>query len=452
MLKKNDDIPLRIENCSLDGNGVGHFDGMAVFVPATAEGDEITAHIIKVKKSFAVGKVKDIITPSIHRENSPCPVYLRCGGCSFGHVKYETEAAIKENHVKECFRRIGKLDPEFEPFLMPGQIYRYRNKAQFPVKIEGDDIRMGFYSSHSHRVVNCPGCLLQPPEFETILGVFEKYIRLKQITSFDEESGKGLLRHIYLRKAVKTDQIMVCPVINGKALPDEEELVKMLLEACPQIKTVVVNSNTEKTNVIMGKRCRNIYGGGYIEDILCSQTFRISPLSFYQVNHDQAEKIYRKAAEYADLTGNEILIDLYCGIGTIGLTMADKVRKLIGVEIIPDAVEDAKINAAANGTENAEFICGDAAQAARQLEERGIKPDVVLLDPPRKGCARELIETVVQMNPDRIVYISCDPATLARDCGLFDELGYKTVKVTPADLFPRTAHCETVAKLTRVEL
>lgn len=448
-IKKNDTVKLEIDNCGLDGSGIGRLDGLAVFVPSGAKGDIIKAHILKVKKNLAFAKIEEIMTPSPDRIECPCPVNMKCGGCSFGHISYESEAKIKENHIKECFRRIGGIEPEFEPIIKADKIYGYRNKAQFPVKINGEEIKIGFFAKHSHRVIDCPGCLLQPNEFEIILGAFTDYIRNFGISSYDEESHKGLLRHIYIRKGTASGEIMVCPVINGDSLPAEGTLVKMLTDACPDIKSVIINTNTDNTNVILGKKCRTLYGREYITDILCGLKFRLSPLSFYQVNRDQAEKLYRKAADYAQLTGNETLLDLYCGTGTIGLTMADKVKALIGVEIVEQAIEDARINARENGVSNARFICSDAAQAAETLASEGIHPDVIILDPPRKGCAPALINTVAQMNPERIVYVSCDPATLARDCKRFDEQGYKAVKATPADLFPRTGHVETVVLLSQ---
>lgn len=448
-IKKNDIIDLKIENCGLDGSGIGRYNGLAVFVPSTAKGDEIKAHVLKVKSNCAFAKIEKIEKPSPDRCECPCPVYLKCGGCSFGHINYEKEAEIKENHVKECFRRIAGLTPDFEPIISADEIYSYRNKAQFPIEINGDEIKMGFYAPHSHRVVHYPDCMLQPKEFEAILNVFDKYIREEKISSYDEENHKGLLRHIYIRKGTKSGEIMVCPVINGKSLPNEEKLVKMLTDTCDKISSMVINENTDKTNVILGKKCRTIYGKDYITDILCGLEFRLSPLSFYQVNRNQAERLYYKAAEYAGLTGKETLLDLYCGTGTIGLTMAHKAKNLIGVEIVPQAIADAKINAEKNNIKNARFECGDASAAAKMLEAEGLKPDVIILDPPRKGCARDVLETVVKMDPDRIVYISCDPATLARDCKILDELGYKALKVTPVDLFPRTGHVETVCLLSR---
>lgn len=447
-LKKNDRIKLNIESCSSNGSGVGKYNGMAIFVPATAVGDEITAHILKVKKSYAFAKVEEILNLSPDRITPDCPVYLKCGGCVFSHMEYSAEAEIKASHVKECFRRIGDVEPEFEEVISAKNTERYRNKAQYPVAKEGAEIKTGFYSPHSHRVVHCPDCRLQPAEFADILSVFSEYISKNNVPVYDETNHKGLLRHIYIRKGSATNEIMVCAVINGNKLPAEDKLVSSLLEANENIKSILININKKDTNVILGSECRLLWGSEYITDILCSKKFRISPLSFYQVNRDQAEKLYGKAAEYAALTGNETVLDLYCGAGTIGLSMANKAKQIIGVEIIPEAIEDAKINAEINGIENARFICGDAPQAAKMLKEEGITPDVIILDPPRKGCSPEMVETAAAMKPDRIVYVSCDPSTLARDCGIFKTLGYTAIKATPVDLFPRTGHIECVTLLT----
>ncbi|MDD7193708.1 MAG: 23S rRNA (uracil(1939)-C(5))-methyltransferase RlmD [Clostridiaceae bacterium] len=448
-LKKNDRINLKIDSCSADGSGIGRYNGMAIFVPAAAVGDEITAHILKVKKNYAFAKIENILVPSADRIKPECPVYLKCGGCAFSHINYEAEKKIKAEHVVECLHRIGGVFPELEE-IIGGNDCRYRNKAQFPVALENGEMRAGFYSPHSHRVVHCPDCLLQPPEFEGILDVFARYVRENGVSVYDETAHTGLLRHIYLRKGSASGEIMVCAVVNGNYLPAEEKLVDALLEKESTIKSIILNTNTKKTNVILGDRCRTLWGSDYITDILCSLKFRISPLSFYQVNRDQAERLYNKAAEYAGLTGSETVLDLYCGAGTIGLSMASKAKEIIGVEIVPQAVEDAKINAAENGITNARFICGDASQAAALLREQGIRPDVIILDPPRKGCGEDLLKTAAQMEPQRIVYVSCDPATLARDCAALKTLGYEAIKAAPVDMFPRTGHVETVCLLSKL--
>ena len=448
-LVKNQDIEIEITGITTEGSGVGHYDGIAVFVPNTAIGDLIECHIIKTKKNYAIGKIKHILRAAPSRIAPDCEVFAKCGGCAFRHMHYNAECEMKQQRVQDAFERIGHIDIRTDEIIRSGRTNRYRNKAQFPVRSDKNGISMGFFAPNSHRVIDCRDCMLQPKEFAKILNVFEKWIKKNAITVYNEETHKGLLRHIYIRKAFETDQIMVCAVINGHNLPKKDQLIIDLIKECSNIVSVTVNENTNDSNVILGKKCYTIWGEDYIEDILCGVRVRISPLSFYQVNHDQAQLLYGKAAEYACLTGNDTLLDLYCGAGTIGLSMADKVKNIIGVEIIPEAMEDAKINAEINGITNAEFICGDAPKAAEILRERGIKPDVIIVDPPRKGCAPELLETISQMDPDRLVYISCDPATLARDCAILREKGYEVMKATPVDMFPRTSHCEVVASLSR---
>ena len=450
-LKKNDVIELEITGFSSEGSGVGHYDGQAVFVNGTASGDTVQCVIIKAKKNYAIGKLQNILKASPDRIIPACPAFPRCGGCQYRHISYEAEKRIKTDKVRDAFKRIGHLDTV--PLDAEGaeDTLRYRNKAQFPVETVNGRLLAGFYAPFSHRVIDCKDCLLQPADFSDILRITAKWCEKYKIPTYDESTRKGLLRHIYIRKAFNTGEIMVCLVINGDRIFKSEELISALTKANSNIKTVLLNFNTEDTNVIMGKKERVLYGKGYIEDILCGKRFRISPLSFYQVNHAQAQRLYKQAADFAITPDTKVLLDMYCGAGTIGLTMADRVESLIGVEIVPEAVEDAKINAKLNGTENARFICADAAEAAKTLENEGIKPDTVILDPPRKGCDKALLETVVKMNPERIVYVSCDPATLARDLAILEENGYKTQTAVPFDLFPRTVHIECCALLCRAE-
>ena len=448
MLTKNSDIELYIDGMTADGSGVGHYDGQAVFVRNTAIGDSVNVHIIKAKKTYAVGKLINIVTASPDRVQSDCPVSETCGGCCYRHISYEAELKIKQQKVADAFSRIGHLDVKLDR-IIGSKINGYRNKAQYPVGIGKPEPVIGFYAFNSHRIIPCRHCLLQPAMFEDILNIIDKWIRKNRITIFDEETGTGLLRHVYIRQAHATGEIMVCLVINGDSIPKCNELVNALLTGSDAIKTVLLNINKENTNVILGDKCKMLYGDGYIEDVLLGKRFRISPLSFYQVNSEQCEKLYSKAAEFANLTGDEFVLDLYCGAGTIGLTMADRIRKLMGVEIIPQAVEDAKYNASLNGISNAEFFCGDAAAVAEKLKNDGIRPDVIFIDPPRKGMDDGLVETVVSMAPEKLVYISCDPATLARDAALFAENGYVVKKAVPVDLFPRTAHVEACCLLVK---
>ena len=448
-LRKNDIIDLDITGFSSEGSGVGHYEGQAVFVAGAATGDTVQCIIIKAKKNYAIGKIQYIVKASPDRIIPDCQVFPRCGGCQYRHISYEAEKSIKTQKVRDAFQRIGHLD------IIPGECVgadipdRYRNKAQYPVETSNGRLLTGFYAPFSHRVIDCKNCLLQPEEFSSILRAVAKWSERYKIPAYDERSRKGLLRHIYIRKAFATGEKMVCLVINGDRIFKKDELISLLTKADKSIKTILLNHNTEDTNVIMGKKETVLYGKGYIEDILCGKRFRISPLSFYQVNHAQAEKLYEKAAEFAVTPDTKVLIDMYCGAGTIGLTMADKVDSLIGVEIVPEAVEDAKVNMKLNNVSNARFICADAKEAATQLKSEKITPDTVILDPPRKGCDEELLNTVSEMNPSRIVYVSCDPATLARDLAILEAKGYKTQEAIPYDLFPRTVHVETVSLLIR---
>lgn len=447
MLKKNDEIELYIEDFTSEGSGVGHFEGMAVFVSGAAAGDKALVHIIKVKSTYAIGKCVKILKPSKTRIAPDCEYAGSCGGCAFRHISYEAETAMKKKRVEDAFQRIGGIDKKLDGFIAAENLTRYRNKAEYPVSFE-KELKIGFYALHTHRIINCRDCVLQPEIFADIVAVIRKWTVEFGISIYNSETGNGLLRHIYIRQGAVSKEIMVCLVINGERIPKEAELVKRLCEI-PDIKSIVLNINRLNNNVILGEECKTVYGADYIYDELCGVKIRLSPLSFYQVNHAQAEKLYRKAAEYAQLDGSQTVLDMYCGAGTIGLSMADKAKNVIGVEIVEPAVRDAKINAGLNGIKNAQFYCADASQAAQMLKEEGIKPDVIVLDPPRKGCSAELVKTVSEMQPDRVVYVSCDPATLARDCKRFGELGYKTEKLTAVDLFPRTVHVETVTLITR---
>ncbi len=451
-MKKNDVLPLEITDCTLDGSGVGRADGMAVFVPFTAPGDRLDAHILRVKSNCAFAKIDALTSPSPLRSENDCPVYTRCGGCRFRHLTYEAELEIKRGAVASAMKRIGGVEAPVEEIVPAPSVTAYRNKAQYPVgRDENGKTALGFFAARSHRMTHCENCLLQPPEFERAAKIFAEYADKNGLSVYDEATGKGLLRHLFLRRAHSTGELAVCAVINGRRFPKEEELAAALVAELPQIKSVTVNSNTRDTNVVLGDKTRVIYGDGFITDRLCGMSFRLSAHSFYQVNSEQAEVLYGIASDYAALTGSETLLDLYCGIGTIGLTMAKRAGRLIGAEIVPQAVEDARLNAQINGVGNAEFICGDASDAAAELTKRGIAPDVIILDPPRRGCAPELVETAAKLAPERIVYISCDPATLARDCKRFSDCGYTTVRVKPVDMFPRCGHVETVVLMSRVQ-
>lgn len=442
-MKKNDIIELEITDITHEGSGVGRYDGMAVFVPLTAVGDKIKAHILKVNKHYAFAKCNEIITPSKYRAADRCGVFSHCGGCSLRHIQYAHEAELKQNRVTQTMRRIGKVQIDAQPIIYADSPDRYRNKALYPVGMDGE---IGFYSRHSHRSVPCGDCLLHPEVFYRTGKIFTEFLKEYKISIYSEETHTGLVRHFYLRQGKKTQELMVGIVINGNCLPHSEKLIeKLQLELGENLKSVILNVNTQKTNVVLGDKNICLFGKEYIQDVLCNVKVRISPHSFYQVNHNMAELLYKKAAEYAKPCGKNIL-DLYCGAGTIGLSMAKESKSVIGVEIIEAAVKDAQINARENQIDNARFICGDAARAAEQLKQECILADVVILDPPRKGCEEALLKTVANdFAPERIVYVSCDVATLARDTQVLESLGYKLIEYTPVDLFPRTAHVETVA-------
>lgn len=450
-LKKNDLIELEITGYTAEGSGVGRYNDLAVFVPLAAQGDRLRVRILKTAKTYAFGKLEEILTPSPDRIAPDCAQFARCGGCVFRHIRYEAELRAKEQRVRDAIERIGGFRGiQTEPILGAQNPDGYRNKAQLPVaEAPGGGVDLGFFAAHSHRMIPCASCCLQPPVFTAAMEAFRRWAEQSGETVYNEQTGKGRLRHLYLRQARATGEVMVCVVVNGNGLHGEDELVQLLRQDVPGLKSVIINSNREKTNVVLGGKCRTVWGADFITDRLCGLEFHISPLSFYQVNHDQAERLYTLAGEYAALTGTETLLDLYCGTGTIGLSMAKNAGRVIGVEAVQPAVEDAKKNAETNGIKNAEFFCADAAQAAAALKTRGVTPDVVVLDPPRKGCDAELIATVAAMAPGRIVYVSCDPATLARDMKLFAEKDYLPQKVAPVDMFPRTQHVETVVLMSR---
>ncbi len=449
-IKKNDEIMLDITALTSQGSGVGHFDGFAVFVEGAAVGDRLLAHIIKVKSTYAVGVIRQLLRPSRDRVTPACPVAERCGGCSFQHISYAAECEHKRLRVQDALQRIGSFDLTVDEFLTTPHTEHYRNKAQYPIALGADGRTcVGFYAKRSHRIVDCRVCALQPPEFSALLDIIVRWAAEYGVSIYDEERGKGLLRHIYLRKGFATGDVMVCLVVTDRNVPHTDALTEALLAQNEHIKSVVLNVNAARTNVVLGSKCHTVFGSDYITDTLCGLTFQLSPLSFYQVNPAGAEILYRKAADLAALTGEETVLDLYCGTGTIGLSMAHKAKHVIGVEIIPQAIENAKENAKRGGIENAEFFCADAAQAAAKLLENGTAPDVVILDPPRKGCSTDTLQAVAAMGPDRIVYVSCDPATLARDCKTLQALGYTLKTAVGVDMFPRTVHVETVVLLCR---
>ncbi len=454
-MQKNDVITLSIEEINNLGFGVAHTpEGQVVFVSDGVTDDLLDARIIKVTKNYLVARIEKMRTPSRLREDGYVCAARGCGGCVYKNVKYEHELELKRNYVENAFRKAGLFDVHVDPVLSTGRLTGYRNKAQYPVANGKSGMVAGFYATGTHRVVPCTDCRLQPPVFGEILSYICAFCDQNGIKAYDEETRKGLLRHIYLRMGEGTGETMVCLVVNGKSLPNEERLADGLCGKFSGVKSVMLNVNTQNTNVVLGKDYRLLAGREWIEDILCGLRFCISAGAFYQVNHDACELLYATAREKAALTGGETVLDLYCGIGTIGLSMAKNADRVIGIEIVEVAVARARENAARNGVENAYFYCGDASDARHLLERAesahgDVSGATVIMDPPRKGSTPELIEYLAARNFERIVYVSCGPDTLARDCALFRKLGYEIGVVTPVDMFPRTGHVESVVCLSR---
>ena len=448
IIKENSFIETEITAVTNEGSGVSRYNGMVVFTPFTAPGDTAKVKVAKIGKTCIYGELESVLKPAECRIDPDCEVFGECGGCSLRHMDYEAELKEKTGWVRDHIQRIGGFD--IEPFstMASPKVEEYRNKAIYQVgKDKNGEPVFGFYRKKSHDVMDCKSCRLQPKEFEHILAAIGFFVKQNKISIYDEKSHSGLLRAVYIRKGEVTGEIGICLVLNGEKLPQEKLLVSLLSTQFKNIVSIVLNFNKERTNVVLGRKSRTVFGKDGITDILCGVTVDISPAAFYQVNHSGAEKLYGVAADFAELSGGELVLDLYCGAGTIGLSMADKAGKLIGVEIVPEAIENAKINAERMGVKNAEFICGDAGTAAAELEKRGTAPDVIILDPPRKGCSEDTLEAVAKMAPKRIVYVSCNTATMARDFKILDSFGYEPKKVQPVDMFPRTAHVEGVGVL-----
>ena len=456
-LQKNQILTLRIERLSSDGSGVAHSpDGETVFVPGAAPGDEADVRIVKDCKRYAFGILDHLRTPSPDRIPVDCAVAGPCGGCSLRHLDYTAELRAKQENVTDAFRRIGGLDVPVLDICPSPEVDRYRNKVQFPVGLDKNgNPCIGFYAGRTHRIVPCPDCKLQPGVLNDIGNALCRFFAENGIQPYNEETGRGLVRHIFLRRGAHSGQIMVCLVCTRPNLPHADALCTRLREQFADIATILLNVNSKNTNVILGTETHTLYGPGYIEDTLCGVPVQLGPLSFYQVNTLAAERLYGIAAQYAQLTPDDLLLDLYCGMGTIGLSMVDYCRELVGVEIVPEAIESAKANAARMGDAVAAkscFFCADAGQAATRLAAEGLHPDVVMLDPPRKGCDEATLSAVVRMAPRRVVYVSCNPATAARDAAWLEQNGYHAEKVQPVDLFPRTKHVECVISLSKGEI
>lgn len=454
-IQKGAQVTLDVTDLNGLGCGVARLpDGRVVFVAGAVAGDRVSAELIKVNKTYTVARLLEILSPSPDREDGFCAAPAGCGGCVYRNLSYARELELKRTELVHTFRKAGLPDAVIEPVRTTGEVCGYRNKAAYPIARGKNGLYGGFYAQKTHHVMGYFACSLQPAAFGEILAATCTFFTARGVDAYDEATGKGLLRHLYLREGRGSGEILVCPVINGGALPDEAEYVHMLREKFPRVSGIVLNRNEENTNLILGRDYRTLWGKPYLRDVFCGMEIHIAPEAFYQVNHNAAELLYGIAAEKAGLTGRELLLDLYCGVGTVGLSMAHRVREVIGVEMVPGAVECARENAARNGIRNAAFYCGDAANTERLLAvaevERGrLFPDVVVLDPPRRGCDEALLRFLAARQVPRIVYISCGPDSLARDAARLCALGYEMSAVTPVDLFPRTGHVETVVLLSR---
>ena len=451
MLIKNQIYEALITDYTAQGQGIGHIEGVAVFIPNAIAGERVLVRIETVGKTWAAGKITQLLEKSPHRVNRQCPVAKLCGGCDFWHMDYQEETRLKADRVKTCLNRLAGENIQQLPILAAPGCQGYRNKAQYPVASKKGRVYAGFFRAGTHEVVENSRCLILPEESDRVKDAVVDYANRYRIPAYDEIAHTGLLRHIYVRRGTVSGQVLVCLVVNGRKLPHVPELLEAL-KGIPGFTTLVLSVNTRKGNAVLGEEFITLYGPGYIEDTLCGLNFRLSPRSFYQVNHAQAQRLYQAAIGLADISKEDLVLDLYCGVGTITLAMAGAAGKVIGVEVVPQAIEDARDNAQRNGIGNAEFFCGDAGTAALALEAQGIRPDVITVDPPRKGLNADTIEAITRMAPKRLVYVSCDPATLARDVALLKERGFRVEKATAADLFPRCSHVETVVLLSKGEV
>ncbi len=448
MLEKGKIYEAAILDYTSEGQGVAKIEGCAVFIPGAIAGEICRIQITKAAKTWAAGKMVEILEKSPSRIQRACPISSKCGGCDFHHMAYCEEARLKADRVKACLNRLAGESLEQVPILAAPTVESYRNKAQYPVAGKKGRIYAGFFRAGSHEVVENKRCYILPDIFDRVKDTVVDFWNRYGLTAYDETTHKGLLRHIYVRRGAVSGQLMVCLSVNGRDVPHSKELID-ILRGLEGFAALILAVNQKPGNAVLGEEFISLYGPGYIEDTLCGLNFRLSPRSFYQVNHAQAQRLYEAAIAQAQITKEDTVLDLYCGVGTITLAMAKAAGKVIGVEVVPQAVEDARQNALRNGIDNAEFFCGDAGQAALALEAQGVKPDVVVVDPPRKGLNADCIEALSRMAPKRIVYVSCDPATLSRDVALLKEKGYALKSAQAADLFPRCAHIESICLLCR---
>ncbi len=450
-VKKNETITLTFEDLTHEGNGVGKIEGYPIFVPNGLPGEEADVKVLKVNKRFGYGKLLNIKKASPERVTPPCDVYYKCGGCQLQHMSYDMQLEMKRNQVKNVMQKVAHLDSvPVHPVLGMKDPWRYRNKIQIPVGEKDGELITGFYQQRSHRIIDdMDTCVIQNELGDRMVEAVRRIATDLGIEAYDENTHRGVLRHIIVRTAFGTNDTMIILVSRTEKLPHQTELIKQLTETYPAIKSIIQNINKDKTNVIMGKKSRTIYGEDYIYDAIGDLKFKISPRSFYQVNPTQTKVLYDKALEYANVGPNDVVIDAYCGIGTISLFLAQKAKKVYGVEIVPEAIDDAKINAKLNGITNTEFVVGEAEKVMPLWTAQGLRPDVIVVDPPRKGCDEALLQAMIAMAPKRIVYVSCNPSTLARDLRILEDGGFKTQEVQPVDMFSQTHHVEAIALIQR---
>lgn len=454
MVEKNKEYIFDIISQGYEGEGIAKIDNKyPIFIEGALKGEKVKVRIVKVNKNFAYGKLMEVLEASEERVNPPCAIYKRCGGCKLQHASYKAQLDFKWDRVKDCVSKIGKLDPSIVKYpLGMEEPWRYRNKVQLPIGLINGEVKIGFFAPRSHDIIDMESCLIQDEIGDKVVKLTREWIEKFNIRPYNvdgEYDEKGIVRHIMIRRGFTTNEVMVVLVTNGEKLPHKEEFVDLMVKNIPGIKSVIQNINSKKTNVILGLESKTLWGEDTISDYIGDFRFNISPLSFFQVNPIQTEVLYGKALEYANLTGNEEVFDAYCGTGTITLFLSQKAKKVYGVEIIPQAIDNAWINAKENKVENVEFFVGESEVVIPDLINKGVKADVVVVDPPRKGCDKKLLDAITNIDAKKIVYVSCDPSTLGRDLAILEENGYKTLEVQPVDMFPNTSHVENVAKLIK---
>ncbi|HFD2045182.1 TPA: 23S rRNA (uracil(1939)-C(5))-methyltransferase RlmD [Clostridium perfringens] len=454
MVEKNKEYIFDIISQGYEGEGIAKIDNKyPIFIEGALKGEKVKVRIVKVNKNFAYGKLMEVLEASEERVNPPCAIYKRCGGCKLQHASYKAQLDFKWDRVKDCVSKIGKLDPSIVKYpLGMENPWRYRNKVQLPIGLINGEVKIGFFAPRSHDIIDMESCLIQDEIGDKVVKLTREWIEKFNIRPYNvdgEYDEKGIVRHIMIRRGFTTNEVMIVLVTNGEKLPHKEEFVDLMVKNIPGIKSVIQNINSKKTNVILGLESKTLWGEDTISDYIGDFRFNISPLSFFQVNPTQTEVLYGKALEYANLTGNEEVFDAYCGTGTITLFLSQKAKKVYGVEIIPQAIDNAWINAKENKVDNVEFFVGESEVVIPDLINKGVKAEVVVVDPPRKGCDKKLLDAITNIDAKKIVYVSCDPSTLGRDLQVLEENGYKTLEVQPVDMFPNTAHIENVALLIR---